>query len=114
MDVGSQLDTTNDHKDHQDQLSVSQLPAHGSSPFTKDFNDLLKAMSTKTMLSLMSTQQKNLAKAMWQACNWGGKPLPKDFKAVEDVRDYYELVLMMEHQRQWEEKQFYCKQAKNR
>jgi hypothetical protein len=111
--MGRQLNSSDDHQNDQEQFGVSKLPAHGCSPFTKDFNDLLKAMSTKTMLSLMSTQQKNLAKAMWEASNWGGKPLPKDYKLVEDKRDYYELVLMMEHQRQWEDRQFYCTQAKN-
>ena len=111
--MGDQLKAANNHQDNQDQLSVSQLPAHGSSPFTKDFNDLLKAMSTKTMLSLMSTQQRNFANSLWEASNFGGKPKPGDYKDLEPKRDYYELVLMMDHQRQWEERMRYCKQAKN-
>ncbi len=61
----------------------------------------------------MSTQQKNFAKSLWEASNFGGRPKPGEMKYLEDKRDYYELVLMMDHQRQWEEKQFYCKQAKN-
>ena len=111
--MGRHLETACDQSNNQDQLSVSQRPFHEYSPFTEDFKELLKAMSTKTMLSLMSTQQKNFAKSLWEASNFGGKPKPGDLKHLEPKRDYYELVLMMDHQRQWEEKQFYCKQAKN-
>ena len=111
--MGYHLETTSNDDDDQDQLSVGDGAFHEYSPFTEDFNELLKAMSTKTMLSLMSTQQKNFAKSLWEACNYGGRPKPGDLKHMEPIRDYYELVLMMDHQRQWEEKQFYCKQAKN-
>jgi hypothetical protein len=111
--VGHQLETTNDQEANQDQLSVSNGTAHQCSPFTEDFKDLLKAMSTKTMLSLMSTQQRNLANSLWEASNFGGRPKPGDFKHLEPKRDYYELVLMMDHQRQWEEKIRYCRHAKN-
>lgn len=111
--MGHHLEPTNNQSNDQDQLSVGKRSLHQHSPFTEDFKELLKAMSTKTMLSLMSTQQKNFAKSLWEACNYGGRPKPGDLKHMEPIRDYYELVLMMDHQRQWEEKQFYCKQAKN-
>lgn len=111
--MGDHLETTDDQGNDQDQLSVGKRSFHNQSPFTEDFQDLLKMMSTKTMLSLMSTQQKHLAKALWEAENFGGKPLPGQLSQVYPIRDYYELVLMMDHQRQWEEKQRYCKQAKN-
>lgn len=111
--MGHYLEPTDDQSNDQDQLSVSNGAFHEYSPFTEDFNELLKAMSTKTMLSLMSTQQKNFAKSLWEASNFGGRPKPGNMKYLEDKRDYYELVLMMDHQRQWEEKQRYCKQAKS-
>jgi hypothetical protein len=111
--MGRQLKPTDDQTNDQDQLSVCDVTFHSYSPFTEDFSELLRIMSTKTMLSLMSTQQKNLAKALWEAENYGGKPLPGQLKEVYPKRDYYELVLMMEHQRQWEEKQRYCKAAKS-
>ena len=111
--MGHQLETTNDQEANQNQLSVSNGAAHSCSPFTEDFKDLLKAMSTKTMLSLMSTQQKNLANSLWEASNFGGRPKPGNLKYLEPKRDYYELVLMMDHQRQWEEKIRYCKQARS-
>jgi hypothetical protein len=111
--VGDQLEATNGQQNNQDQLSVSNGAAHHCSPFTEDFKDLLKAMSTKTMLSLMSTQQKNFANSLWEASNFGGRPKPGDLKYLEPKRDYYELVLMMDHQRQWEERIRYCRQAKS-
>jgi hypothetical protein len=111
--MGHQLNSTNDQEGCQDEFSVGNGSAHQHSPFTEDFKELLKAMSTKTMLSLMSTQQKNFANSLWEASNFGGRPKPGEMKYVEPKRDYYELVLMMDHQRQWEEKQRYCKQAKS-
>lgn len=112
--MGNELEPTDSQGNNQDQLSVGNGAAsHSRSPFTEDFSELLKMMSTKTMLSLMSTQQKNLAKALWEAENFGGKPLPGQLQQVYPLREYQELVLMMEHQRQWEEKQRYCQQAKN-
>jgi hypothetical protein len=111
--MGNNLETTDDQGSNQDQLSVSDGALHNQSPFSEDFQELLKIMSTKTMLSLMSTQQRHLAKALWEAENFGGKPLPGQLSQVYPIRDYYELVLMMDHQRQWEEKQRYCKQAKS-
>lgn len=107
------LEPSNNQGNNKDQLSVSDGPFHGRSPFSEDFKELLALMSTKTMLSLMSTQQKNLAKAFWEAENFGGKPLPGQLKDVYPIREYYEWVLLMDHQRQWEEKQRYCQQAKN-
>lgn len=111
--MGHQLESTDEQGNGKDELSVGDGAFHEYSPFTEDFNELLKAMSTKTMLSLMSTQQKNFAKSLWEASNFGGRPKPGDMKYLEPKRDYYELVLMMDHQRQWEEKQRYCKQAKS-
>lgn len=111
--MGDYLKPTNHQQDQQNQFGIRNRPAHEASPFTEDFKELLKAMSTKTMLSLMSTQQRNLANSLWEASNFGGRPKPGDLKNLEPKRDYYELVLMMDHQRQWEEKQRYCQKAKN-
>jgi hypothetical protein len=111
--MGNHLEATDDQGNNQDQFSISNGTSHRYSPFTEEFSELLSLLSTKTMLSLMSTQQKNLADALWTAENFGGKPLPGQLKEVYPKREYYELVLMMEHQRQWEEKQRYCQTAKN-
>jgi len=111
--MGRYLESTDQDSNNQDQLSIGNRSFHNKSPFVEDFKELLSLMSTKTMLSLMSTQQKNLANALWTAENFGGKPLPGQLKDTYPKRDYYELVLLIEHQRQWEEKQRYCQQAKN-
>jgi len=111
--MGDQLESSGQQDDNQDQLSISNRSFHSKSPFVEDFKDLLKLMSTKTMLSLMSTQQKNLARALWEAENFGGKPLPGQLSQVYPIREYYEWVLLMEHQRQWETRQYYCQHAKN-
>jgi hypothetical protein len=58
-------------------------------------------MSTETMFKLLTAQQKNLANALWEACNYGGKPLPGNFCDMEDKRLYYEWILRMEHRKQW-------------
>ena len=109
----SHLEATDQQPDNQDQLSIGKGASHCYSPFTAEFSELLSIMSTKTMLSLMTTQQKNLANALWEAENFGGKPLPGQLREVFPKREYFELVLMMDHQRQWEEKQRYCKTAKS-
>ena len=111
--MGHQLESADNQQGLQDKFSISDWPAHEFSHFTVDFKELLKAMSTKTMLSLMSTQQKNFARAMWEASNFGGRPKPGDLKYLEPKRDYYELALMMDHQKQWEDKQRYCQQPKS-
>ena len=107
------MEPTNHEHCSEDKLRVSNWATHSPSPFTDDFNDLLKAMSTKTMLSLMSSQQKNFAHSLWEAENYGGRPKPGDLKNMTPKRDYYELVLLMDHQRQWEQRNYYCKHAKN-
>lgn len=87
---------------HQKQLSNSDGPTHGEdNQVWEHFNELLARMSTKTMISLLTTQQRNLAQALWEACNYGGKPLPGNFSDMEDKRMYYEWILRLEHRKQW-------------
>ncbi len=74
----------------------------------------------------MTNQQKNLAKALWEAENYGGdtekakKRLsethgPQWFKSIKfkdyfhPLREYRELVLILEHQRQWAEQKKFAK-----
>jgi hypothetical protein len=84
----------------QEKLCVSDAP-HWSSPFKADFNALLDSMSTEVMKSLMTTQQRNLAQALWEAANFGGKPKPGEYKLMEPIKDYYKWVLLVEHSAQW-------------
>jgi len=91
------------HEDEeQNQLSVSDGLFHEEeNPFhMAQFNELLASMSTKIMHSLMTQQEKQVAKAFWEACNYGGRPKPGDLKNMEDKRIYYEWVLRLAHLKQ--------------
>lgn len=123
----SSSDTSDGDEDCQQQLSVSDRPAHGDKyPFIGEFSHLIQDLSTKQILSLLTNQQRNLAKAFWEAENYGGdiekckKRLSEIYgknwsKSVNfkehfsTIRPYYEYVLLLEHQRQWDE---YWKVAK--
>jgi hypothetical protein len=68
----------------------------------------------------MTQQQRLFAEAMWEAQNYGGseskcvkrlqelygsqwRSMTKLSDHMEPVRTYYELVLMLDHERQWAE-----------
>jgi|TARA_A100001391_G_C4839280_1_gene216474 hypothetical protein len=120
-------DSHNDDDCRQQQLSVSDRPTHGEKyPFIEEFSELIQELSTKEILALLTNQQRNLAKALWEAENYGGdiekckkrlvethgRDWMKTIKFKEHfapIRSYYELVLILEHQRQWDE---YRKTAK--
>jgi hypothetical protein len=94
----------------EQEFGNSDWPTHDEdSPVWEHFNELLSIMSTKTMVSLLTAQQKNLALALWEACNYGGKPLPGNLRDMEDKRLYYEWVLRMEHRRQWKNSKKFAK-----
>ena len=87
----------------QDQLSVSDVAFHESySPYKEEFSELLSKVSTKVLRSeLMTHQQRMLARALWEACNYGGRPTPGDLKNMEPERKYCEWVLQIDHEQQW-------------
>lgn len=91
----------------QAQLSPSDRPFHGSfSPFKEEFSELLSKVSTKVLRSeLMTHQQRMIARALWQACNYGGRPKPGDLKNMEPERKYCEWVLQIDHEQQWKNAQ---------
>lgn len=92
----------------QDQLRPGQrfLEEHGDfvdDADMKEFSELLSRVSTKVLWrELMTHQQQLLAKSLWEACNYGGKPKPGDLKNMEDKRIYAEWVLRMDHRQQLE------------
>lgn len=88
------------HEDkEQNQLGIGDGLFHGEeNPLhMAQFNELLASMSTKVMHSLMTQQEKQIAKAFWEACNYGGRPKPGDLKNMEDKRIYYAWVLRITH-----------------
>ena len=67
-----------------------------------EFSQLLSKVSTDVLWKvLMTAQQRMLATALWEACNYGGKPKPGDFQYMEKKRDYAEWVLKIDHRQQW-------------
>jgi hypothetical protein len=86
---------------NQKKFGPSQRLFHSSSPFKQEFSALLESLSTKALEYLMTNQQKNMAKALWEACNYGNRPKPENFKDMEPLRDYQIWVLTIEHEQQW-------------
>lgn len=71
-----------------------------------EFNQLLAKVSTDVLWKvLMTAQQRMLATALWEACNYGGKPKPENFKNMEKKREYAEWVLRIDHRQQWNKAQ---------
>jgi hypothetical protein len=71
-----------------------------------EFNQLLAKVSTDVLWKiLMTPQQRMMATALWEACNYGGRPKPGDLKHMEKKRDYAEWVLRIDHRQQWNKSQ---------
>lgn len=117
---------TNDPKGAEDQdqqkFCVSDGSSHEScSPYIEEFSQLLRKVSTEVLkFTLMTNQQRLFAEALWEAQNYGGseskcikslqerygsqwRSMTKLSDHVEPVRTYYELVLLLDHERQWAE-----------
>ena len=71
-----------------------------------EFSELLSKVSTDVLWKvLMTSQQRLMAKALWEACNYGGRPKPGDLKHMEKKREYAEWVLKFDHRQQWNKPQ---------
>ena len=106
-------ETKGSQNQDQDQLSVSDVAFHESySPYKEEFSELLSKVSTKVLRSeLMTHQQRMLARALWEACNYGGRPTPGDLKNMEPERIYCEWVLKIDHEQQWKKAKKHVKLA---
>ena len=106
---------------YQKQLSNSNRSFHNDKyPFLCEFSELLSKVSTKIFEEVLQTsQQKKLAKIFWDAENYGGseakciKQLTERYgpkwheitsivKETTDIREYYQLVLILDHKKQWD------------
>lgn len=114
-------DTQRAEDQNQQELSVSDRPAHKNKyPFIEEFSEFIASVSTDSLkYKLMTQQQRTLAEAFWAAENYGGD-VKKCEKRLEEIygkewrtvtnlsdhmaekREYYEYVLILDHQRQWE------------
>lgn len=107
---------------NQDQLRPRNRPGHSEKyPFIDEFSEFIAGVSTESLENfLMTPQQKQLAKAVWEAENYGGSeakcavrlkeiygPQWRQVTSIKQhmapIRDYYEYVLILDHQRQWEQ-----------
>ena len=89
---------------NEDQFSPSNRSTHHKkcASDSEEFSRLLKSLPDELLFGELSTyQQRLLANSLWEAENWGGKPKPGNFKDVIPKRDYLELVIRIEHERQW-------------
>ena len=116
-------DNANGQKcEDQEQLSISNGSAHDKQyPFLKEFNQLIAQVSIDDLENnLLTHNQKNFAKSLWEAENYGGSrtKCEKRLKEIhgskwylvtsidenmDDIREYYELVLRIDHRQQWDE-----------
>jgi hypothetical protein len=109
---------------NQQQLGISDGAAHGQRyPFIEEFSEFLSSVSTQALkYKLMTYQQRLFAKALWEAENFGGsrskcearlkeiygfnwKSITKVADHMVPEREYCEYVLILEHQKQWNEAQ---------
>jgi len=106
----------------QDELGPGQRLSHDLRyPFIDEFSEFIAGVSTESLKNkLMTPQQCQLAKAVWEAENYGGSEAKcaarlreiygPDWRSITSIkehmsplRDYYEYVLILDHQRQWEQ-----------
>jgi hypothetical protein len=112
---------TNGQKcENQEQLSISNRSTHDKQyPFLKEFNQLIAQVSIDDLENnLLTHTQKNFAKAIWEAENYGGSRTKCEKRLKElhgpkwylvtsidehmaDIREYYEYVLQIDHRQQW-------------
>ena len=114
--------------DDQDKFSPGQTTRHDEKyPFITEFSEFISTVSMDALkYTLMTHPQRIMAQAFWEAHNYGGsrekciKHLkeiygPKWHKLtrledhMDDPRQYYEYVLILDHQRQWDERKKFAK-----
>ena len=100
----STINKTRNNNNKKDQFSPGNSSTHRKScaPASEEFSKLLKSLPEELLFGELSTYQQRLfAQALWEACNYGGKPKPGNFKDMEPKRNYLEWVLRMDHEQQW-------------
>jgi DNA-binding PadR family transcriptional regulator len=107
-------------QDRQKFGPCDRTPHDEKYPFISEFSEFIASVSTESLEKiLMTQQQRQLAKAIWEAENYGGseskciarlkeiygpnwRQLTTVAQHMEPLRKYYEHVLILEHQNQWE------------
>ena len=117
--------TNREQSQNQEQLSIGDRATHDKKyPFLSEFSDLISKLSIEKLLELTTQQQKMFAKSLWEAENYGGSEIKceKRLKEIhgskwyqvtsieenmEDIRGYYEFVLLIDHKKQWDDHRFW-------
>ena len=105
-------------------LANSKTHSHGHPRwYSIGYKRSLRFFSKSTKILeevLLTSQQKKFAKTFWDAENYGGseakciKQLTERYgtkwheitsltKEIRDIREYYELVLILDHKKQWDD-----------
>tara|TARA_R100000458_G_scaffold13390_1_gene11173 strand:+ start:430 stop:756 length:327 start_codon:yes stop_codon:yes gene_type:complete len=98
------INNTRKNDNNKNQFSPSNRSSHRKrcAPDMEEFSKLLKSVPEDILFNELAThQQRLLAQSLWEACNYGGKPKPGNFKDMEPKRDYLEWVLRIDHEDQW-------------
>jgi hypothetical protein len=110
--------------ENQNKFSPGDRPLHDKCyPYLNEFSELISGVSIDALkYKLMTYQERLMAEAMWAANNYGGSTAncakqlkevygPRWYKVtsveehMEPVRTYYEYVLILSHQNQWNRRQ---------
>lgn len=113
--------TQGDNDQKSQEFGVGNRPAHDDKyPYIEEFSDFIATVSTKALkYQLMTYQQRLMAKALWEAENFGGSKekciehLTKIYgprwrevtpfeEHMEEERVYCEYVLILDHMKQWD------------
>jgi hypothetical protein len=116
--------TCGSENQNRNQLCIGESAPHDEKyPYIDEFSEFLATVSTKALkYQLMTYQQRLMAKALWEATNFGGSKekciehLTKIYgprwrqvtafeEHMEEERVYCEYVLILDHVRQWDRHQ---------
>jgi hypothetical protein len=116
--------TSGGQNQDQQKLSDSNGPTHLEKyPYIDEFSEFIATVSTKALkYQLMTYPQRLMAKALWEAQNFGGSkekciehltkvygPAWRKFTTfeehMEEERVYCEYVLILDHMKQWDKHQ---------
>lgn len=125
-------DSERQQDQNQEEFCPGQRFSHGKQyPFIDEFSELLARVSTEVLkFELMTHQQRMMAQGLWEANNYGGSeakcakhlneiygPKWRKITKIEDhmepIRSYYEYVVLLDHQRQWDNQKKFARLPQN-
>lgn len=130
--LGTTVDQRAEDK-NQDKLGPGQFSSHEKKyPFIDEFSEFIASVPMEALkYKLMTYQQRQTAKAHWEAHNYGGsvdrcikhlneiygphwRTITTIAQHMDEQRPYYEYVLLLDHQQQWNKLQGLAKLQQTR